>query len=71
MSLGMSKIQKRFIFRQILRVMEIYWTLCNIPWIQSTDDCRQRLKLFPKLKNLQITEQLFIYRIINKHENQR
>ena len=35
-SLRMSKIQKRFIFGQNLRVMEIYWTLWNISWIQST-----------------------------------
>ena len=35
-SLKMSKIQKRFIFGQNLRVMEIYWTLWNISWIQST-----------------------------------
>ena len=35
-SLRMSKIQKRFIFGQNLRVMEIYWTLWNISWIHST-----------------------------------
>ena len=48
--LEISEIQKRFIHGQKLHVIEIYWTLWNISWIQRTSNYRQRLKLFRILK---------------------
>ena len=48
--IGMSKIKKQSIFGQILYVIDIYWILRNVSWIQSTYNCRQRLKFFHRLK---------------------
>ena len=55
-SLEMSKIQKRFIFGQNLHVMEV---LDFMKYLMDS-----------KHNNLQVTQQLFMYRIISKHDNQ-
>ena len=55
-SLEMSKIQKRFIFGQNLHVIEV------LDFMKYFMDS--------KYNNLQVTQQLFMYRIISKHDNQ-
>ena len=64
--LGMSKMQKRFIYGQKKHVVEFNWTLWNISWIHSTSNYRQRLKLFRLIKIYKETKQLFICRIITR-----
>ena len=64
---GCLKYKNQFIYGQKLNVMEFYWTLWNISKYKYL---QAKVKTLLYNKNIQITKQLLIYRMINKNDRQ-